>query len=140
MVVGSLFTKGSARVCRVVPLRRPRCPVSRSRPASCCKTAKSDGRAWSLEHRRSPHVRSGAVDDRVRDVYYANRPVVVRRASSDDERGRGRAGQRQWPWQSGVSKFLSADTFSPVMRHGNIARIRARPHDYKELVYTDTSP
>ena len=29
-----------------------------------------------MEHRRSPHVRSGAVDDRVRDVYYANRPVV----------------------------------------------------------------
>ena len=91
------FTKGSARVRRVIPLRRPRCPVSRSRPASCCKTAKSDGRAWSLEHRRSPHVRSGAVDDRVRDVYYANRPVVAGGASSDDERGRGRAGQRQWP-------------------------------------------
>ena len=29
------------------------------------------------------------------DVSYANRPVVERGPSSDDERGRGRAGQRQ---------------------------------------------
>ena len=29
-----------------------------------------------MEHRRSPHVRSGAVDDRARDVCYANGPVV----------------------------------------------------------------
>ena len=76
-----------------------------------------------MEHRRSPHVRSGAVDDRVRDVYYANGPVVERGPSSDDERGRGRAGQRQWPRQSGLSKFLSVETILPAMRHGNIARV-----------------
>ena len=44
------------------------------------------------------------------------------------------ARQRQWPWQSGVGKFLSAETRSPAMRHG-LYRIRAR----LELVYTGTS-
>ena len=43
-----------------------------------------------MEHRRSPHVRSGAVDDRVRGVYYANRPVVDGGAKFDDKRAAAR--------------------------------------------------
>ena len=71
-----------------------------------------------MELGASDGARTCAVDDRVRDVYSANGPVVERGPSSDDERGRGRAGQRQMALQSGVSKFPSAETCSPAMRHG----------------------
>ena len=97
------------------PLRRSRC-LGRSPAVQLLAKQQNlmgEHGTWSIGR-----ARTCAVDDRVRDVCYANRPVVAGGPSSDDERGRGRAGQRQWPWHSGVSTFLFAETRSPAMRHG----------------------
>ena len=76
------------------PLRRARC-LGRSPAVQLLAKQQNlmgEHGTWSIGR-----ARTCAVDDRVRDVCYGNRPVVAGGASSDDERGRGRAGQRQWP-------------------------------------------
>ena len=62
--------KGGPHGWCAVPLRCPGHPP----PAQLLETAKSDVRAWSLSSGRGF---ARAVDDRVRDVCYENRPVVA---------------------------------------------------------------